>query len=104
MARGVSGPAAPSESAMMHARDLILPTSPGKLARLWAGCPAPWGAKVSPDGRWVAWAWVGLDVAADIYVAPTDCSAPPRRLTAPPPHSLSPPWAPRTRESGSAPC
>lgn len=87
---------------MMHARDLILPTSPGKLAqrklaRLWAACPVPWSAKLSPDGRWVAWAWAGLDVAADIYVAPTDGSAPPRRLTATPEHTLLRSWAPDSR-------
>ncbi len=37
--------------------------------------------KVSPDGRWVAWVWFGLGPAADVYVAPTDGSAAPIRLT-----------------------
>jgi dipeptidyl aminopeptidase/acylaminoacyl peptidase len=81
----------------MHARDVSLLAPPGKLAQLWAGCPVPWSAKVSPDGRWVAWAWAGLDVAADIYVAPTDGSAPPRRLTATPEHTLPRSWAPDSR-------
>ncbi len=35
----------------------------------------------SRDGRWVAWVWYGVGEAADIYVAPTDGSAPPTRLT-----------------------
>lgn len=36
---------------------------------------------VSPDRRWVAWAWFRVGPAADVYVAPTDGSAPPLRLT-----------------------
>jgi dipeptidyl aminopeptidase/acylaminoacyl peptidase len=36
---------------------------------------------VSPDGRWVAWSWLGRDPVACVYAAPTDGSAPPRRLT-----------------------
>jgi dipeptidyl aminopeptidase/acylaminoacyl peptidase len=37
---------------------------------------------VSPEGRHVAWTWYRKAPAADVYVAPTDGSAPPRRLTA----------------------
>src|SRR5262245_39139900 len=36
---------------------------------------------LSPDGRWVAWSWLGRDPVACVYAAPTDGSAPPRRLT-----------------------
>lgn len=81
----------------MRSADMSHLAPPGQLARLWAGCPVPWNAKVSPDGRWVAWAWAGLDVAADVYVAPTDGSAPPRRLTATPEHTLPRSWAPDSR-------
>jgi dipeptidyl aminopeptidase/acylaminoacyl peptidase len=37
--------------------------------------------KVSWDRRWVAWSWWGAGPAADVYVAPTDGSAPPTRLS-----------------------
>ncbi len=36
---------------------------------------------VSPDGKWAAWTWYGVGPAADVYVAPTDASSPPVRLT-----------------------
>ena len=44
--------------------------------------PALSGPEVSPDGRWVAWSWSRVGPAADVFVAPTDGSAPPVRLTA----------------------
>lgn len=50
-------------------------------AETWARLPMVWSCKVSPDGRWVAWAWSGVGEAFDVYVAPTDGSASPRRLT-----------------------
>ena len=81
----------------MNAPNLKLLAPPGELAELWTRCPVPWNAKTSPDGRWVAWAWAGLDNAADIYLAPTDGSAPPRRLTATPEHTLPRSWAPDSR-------
>ncbi len=81
----------------MNAPDLILPAAAGDLAELWTGCPVPWSAKVSPDGRWVAWAWAGIGGAADVFVAPTDGSEPPRPLTATPEHSLPRSWAPDSR-------
>ena len=37
--------------------------------------------EVSPDGRWVAWSWSNLGPAADVFVAPTDGSTAPLRLT-----------------------
>ncbi len=39
------------------------------------------GAEVSPDGRWVAWTWFAAGPTADVYVAPSDSSAAPLRLT-----------------------
>lgn len=39
------------------------------------------GERVSPDGRFVAWSWFGVSEGADVFVAPTDLSAPPLRLT-----------------------
>ena len=43
--------------------------------------PGLGAAAVSPDGRWVAWSWYRVHPAAEVYVAPTDGSAPPMRLT-----------------------
>jgi dipeptidyl aminopeptidase/acylaminoacyl peptidase len=37
--------------------------------------------QVSRDGKWVAWTWFRAGPAADVYIAPTDGSAPPTRLT-----------------------
>lgn len=43
--------------------------------------PGMWNPQVSRDGRWVAWTWFRTGPAADIFVAPTDGSVPPTRLT-----------------------
>lgn len=43
--------------------------------------PGLWSAEPSPDGRWVAWTWFRVGPAADVFVAPTDGSTPPIRLT-----------------------
>ena len=43
--------------------------------------PALSGAKVSPDGRWVAWSWSRVGPAADVFAARTDGGSPPVRLT-----------------------
>ncbi len=37
--------------------------------------------QVSRDGKWVAWTWFHTGPVADVYVAPTDGSKPPIRLT-----------------------
>src|SRR5688500_5421345 len=37
--------------------------------------------QVSQDGRWVAWCWLGVGEAIDVFAAPTDGSQPPLRLT-----------------------
>jgi dipeptidyl aminopeptidase/acylaminoacyl peptidase len=39
------------------------------------------GEAVSPDLNYVAWTWYGRNPAADVYLAPTDGSLPPTRLT-----------------------
>src|SRR6266849_605752 len=51
-------------------------------------------AAPSPDGRLVAWTWYRKAPAADIYVAPTDGGAEPRRLTATPDDTTLVSWAP----------
>lgn len=52
-----------------------------KLARAWSRYPILWEPKVSKDGRWLAWTWTGATEAGNVWLAPTDGSAPPRRLT-----------------------
>lgn len=43
--------------------------------------PSIWQPVVSRNGKWVAWTWFRAGPAADVFVAPTDGSAPPTRLT-----------------------
>jgi dipeptidyl aminopeptidase/acylaminoacyl peptidase len=52
-----------------------------QLARDWACNPVFWEPKLSKDGRWAAWTWTGPTEAGNVWLAPTDGSAPPRRLT-----------------------
>jgi dipeptidyl aminopeptidase/acylaminoacyl peptidase len=52
-----------------------------RLARAWATCPDFWAPKLSKDGRWAAWTWTGPTEAGNVWLAPTDSSAPPRRVT-----------------------
>lgn len=59
--------------------------------------PGLWGAQVSPDGKWVAWTWFRTDPAAEVYVAPTDASAPPVRLTSTPETTMLVSWTPDSR-------
>jgi hypothetical protein len=33
-------------------------------------------ARPSPNGQWVAWVWQNLSPVGDVFVAPTDGSAP----------------------------
>lgn len=54
-------------------------------------------ARVSPDGRWVAWAWLGVAETVDVYAAPTDGSLPPMQLTASPHNALLASWTPDSR-------
>ncbi|MBN8593837.1 MAG: S9 family peptidase [Anaerolineae bacterium] len=43
--------------------------------------PRIYGAQISPDARWAAWTWSGLDDTCDVYIAPADASTPPLQLT-----------------------
>ena len=43
--------------------------------------PRIFGAQISPDGRWVAWSWMGVGENIDVFAAPLDGSQPPLRLT-----------------------
>ena len=51
------------------------------LARDWARDPILWEPKLSKDGRWAAWTLTGPTEAGNVWLAPTDGSAPPRRVT-----------------------
>lgn len=52
-----------------------------QLAHDWAHSPIFWEPKLSKDGRWAAWTWTGPTEAGNVWLAPTDGSAPPRRVT-----------------------
>ncbi len=52
------------------------------------------GAQVSPDGKWVAWSWYGVGTTADVFLAPTDGSAAPVRLTETTDNTLVVSWTP----------
>ena len=67
------------------------------LAEAWSRYPVPWDAKLSPDGKRLAWSWSGIGAACDVYVAPTDASAPPLRLTESNDHILVRGWSPDSR-------
>src|SRR3954447_22114740 len=43
--------------------------------------PKMYGESVSQDRKYAAWMWMGLGKTIDIYVSPTDGSAPPTQLT-----------------------
>lgn len=50
--------------------------------------------QVSRDGRWVAWTWFNTGPVADVFVAPTDGSTPPVRLTDTDQNTVLVSWAP----------
>ena len=52
-----------------------------ELARRWARYPLAWEPKVSKDGRLLAWTWTGITEVGNVWLAPTDGSTPPRRVT-----------------------
>ena len=56
--------------------------------------PRTWRPLVSRDARWVAWTWFRTGPAADVYVAPTDGSTPPVRLTDTTEDTLLVSWSP----------
>lgn len=51
-------------------------------------------SSVSPDGRWVAWAWLGVGDNIDVYAAVTDGSQAPIRLTDTDEKSVPVSWLP----------
>ncbi|MBK8158940.1 MAG: S9 family peptidase [Rhodospirillaceae bacterium] len=51
------------------------------LAASWSRYGVSWTPHVSKDGRMLAWSWSGPTDSANVWVAPTDGSAPPRRVT-----------------------
>ncbi len=67
------------------------------LADIWSHYPVPSDPKLSPDGKWLAWSWSGIGAACDVYVAPTDASTPPLRLTESRDHVLVRGWSPDRR-------
>jgi hypothetical protein len=67
------------------------------LAEAWSRYPVPWDVKLSPDGKRLAWSWSGIGAACEVYVAPTDASKPPLRLTESKDHVLVRGWSPDSR-------
>jgi len=51
-------------------------------------------ATISRDGQWAAWSWFRTGPGADVYVAPTDGTAPPVRLTETAENTLVVSWTP----------
>ncbi|MDB5258979.1 MAG: peptidase prolyl oligopeptidase active site region [Candidatus Taylorbacteria bacterium] len=43
--------------------------------------PCLYEAKVSPDLKWAVWVWANVGPNADVYIAPLDARAAPRKLT-----------------------
>jgi hypothetical protein len=56
--------------------------------------PMFYDAAISRDGTWAAWTWWKAGPTADVYVAPTDGSAPPTRLTHSAENTVLVSWAP----------
>jgi dipeptidyl aminopeptidase/acylaminoacyl peptidase len=59
--------------------------------------PRPIGERASPDGKWIAWSFLGTSAGADVYVSPSDGSAPPTRLTATGQETMVVSWAADSR-------
>ncbi len=56
--------------------------------------PKLYGESVSRNGQYVAWMWMGIGAAIDIYMAPTDGSKPPTQLTNTSKHTYFVSWLP----------
>jgi len=52
-----------------------------ELAHRWSRYPIIWSPRVSGDGKWLAWTWTGLAETGQVWIVPTDGSAPPQCLT-----------------------
>lgn len=59
--------------------------------------PGIYNPLVSDDGRWLAWSWFRAGPAADVYVAPTDGSAAPVRLSDTDDDTILVSWTPDSR-------
>ena len=55
--------------------------SPHNFIDALLGVPRSYAPEVSPDGKWVAWAWQGVDPRIEVYAARTDGYGGPIRLT-----------------------
>lgn len=62
-------------------------TEIARLAHDWARVPDFWEATLSKDGKWAAWTWTGPTEAGNVWLSPTDSSAPPHRVTDEPDHT-----------------
>ena len=56
--------------------------------------PAIYHPLVSRDLKWVAWTWFRMGPAADVFLAPTDGSQPPIRLSETPENTYLVSWVP----------
>ena len=71
--------------------------SPEEYLDALLSLPILYAARVSRNGRWVAWTWFHTGPAGDVYLAPTDGSAPPIRLTETSEHTILVSWTPDSR-------
>ena len=94
-------PTPSEERALMSDPVVASPTDAARTRRVTAdtliALPEMLAPSVSPDGRWVAWSWLGRDPVACVYAAPTDGSAPPRRLTFGPQDAAVESWSADSR-------
>jgi dipeptidyl aminopeptidase/acylaminoacyl peptidase len=59
--------------------------------------PEVWNARLSPDGRWVAFEWYRIHENLDVFLVPSDGSAPPVALTHTPEFTTLVSWTPDSR-------
>jgi dienelactone hydrolase/Tol biopolymer transport system component len=71
--------------------------TPDEYLEALLGLPALEFAEVSRDGKWVAWTWYRTGPVADVFVAPTDGSSPPVRLTETADETVVTAWTPDSR-------
>ncbi len=53
--------------------------------------------QITRDGHWVSWTWFNTGTVADVFVAPTDGSAPPTRLTDTEQNTILVSWTPTSQ-------
>jgi dipeptidyl aminopeptidase/acylaminoacyl peptidase len=59
--------------------------------------PKLYGGKISSDGKWAAWAWLGVGKTMDVFATPTDGSHEPLRLTETDENSFLISWSPDSK-------